>query len=76
MDTLTSTSRLLDPNIVSAEHYRVARDVQKLIQRYQELQSIINILGIEELSDEDKLNVARARKMLRWISFCTPRATR
>lgn len=68
MDTLTSTSRLLDPNIVSKEHYRVARGVQKLIQHYQELQSIINILGIEELSDEDKLNVARARKMLRFLT--------
>jgi F-type H+-transporting ATPase subunit beta len=68
MDTLTSTSRLLDPNVVDEEHYRVARGVQKLIQRYQELQNIINILGVEELSDEDKLNVARARKMLRFLT--------
>ncbi len=68
VDPLTSTSTALDPNIVGAEHYEVARGVQKVLQRYKELQDIIAILGIEELSDEDKLTVARARKIQRFLS--------
>ena len=68
VDPLTSTSRILDPNIVGEEHYRVARGVQGVLQRYRDLQDIIAILGIEELSDEDKLTVARARKMQRFLS--------
>jgi F-type H+-transporting ATPase subunit beta len=68
VDPLTSTSTALDPNIVGAEHYDVARGVQKVLQRYKELQDIIAILGIEELSDEDKLTVARARKIQRFLS--------
>jgi F-type H+-transporting ATPase subunit beta len=61
VDPLASTSRILDPNIVGAEHYRVAREVQRVLQRYKDLQDIIAILGVEELSDDDKLTVARAR---------------
>lgn len=68
VDPLTSTSRMLDPNIVGKEHYEVARGVQKVLQRYKELQDIIAILGIDELSDEDKLTVARARKIQRFLS--------
>ena len=68
VDPLTSTSRILDPLIVGEEHYRVARGVQTTLQRYKELQDIIAILGIEELSQEDKLTVARARKMQRFCS--------
>jgi F-type H+-transporting ATPase subunit beta len=68
VDPLDSTSRILDPNIVGEEHYRVARDVQEVLQRYKELQDIIAILGMDELSDEDKLVVARARKMQRFLS--------
>jgi F-type H+-transporting ATPase subunit beta len=68
VDPLTSTSRLLDPHIVGEEHYTIATGVQKLLQRYQELLSIINILGIEELSDDDKTIVARARKMQRFLT--------
>ena len=65
---MNSTSRILDPAIVSEEHYQVARDVQKVLQRYKDLQDIIAILGIDELSDEDKLTVARARKIQRFLS--------
>jgi F-type H+-transporting ATPase subunit beta len=68
VDPLTSTSRILDPAIVGEEHYRVARGVQSTLQRYKELQDIIAILGIEELSDEDKLTVSRARKIQRFCS--------
>jgi len=68
VDPLDSTSRILDPNIVGDEHYRVARGVQKVLQRYKELQDIIAILGMEELSDEDKLAVARARKLQKYLS--------
>jgi len=68
VDPLDSTSRILDPNIVGAEHYAVARKVQGILQRYKELQDIIAILGMDELSDEDKLTVARARKIQRFLS--------
>jgi F-type H+-transporting ATPase subunit beta len=68
VDPLVSTSRILDPRIVGDEHYAVARGVQQLLQRYKELQDIIAILGIDELSDEDKLIVARARKVQRFLS--------
>jgi F-type H+/Na+-transporting ATPase subunit beta len=68
VDPLSSTSRILDPNIVGEEHYRVAREVQRLLQRYKDLQDIIAILGVEELSDDDKLTVARARKIERFFS--------
>ncbi|HEX9751572.1 MAG TPA: F0F1 ATP synthase subunit beta [candidate division Zixibacteria bacterium] len=68
VDPLDSTSRILDPNIVGAEHYRVARGVQLILQRYKDLQDIIAILGIEELSEEDKLTVSRARKIQRFLS--------
>jgi len=68
VDPLNSTSRILDPAVVSEEHYQVARDVQKVLQRYKDLQDIIAILGIDELSDEDKLTVARARKIQRFLS--------
>ena len=68
VDPLASASSALDPKIVGEEHYRVARDVQKTLQRYSELQDIINILGMEELSEEDKLTVARARKIQRFLS--------
>lgn len=68
VDPLASTSRLLTPDIVGEEHYRVARGVQQILQRYKELQDIIAILGIDELSDEDKLVVARARKIERFLS--------
>jgi F-type H+-transporting ATPase subunit beta len=63
VDPLSSTSRILDPNVIGQEHYRVAREVQRVLQRYKDLQDIIAILGVEELSDEDKLTVSRARKM-------------
>ena len=65
---LASTSRILDPNIVGEEHYRTARDVQSLLQRYKELQDIIAILGMDELSEEDKTVVSRARKVQRFLS--------
>lgn len=65
---LNSTSRLLDPSIIGEEHYRTARDVQALLQRYKELQDIIAILGMDELSEEDKLVVNRARKVQRFLS--------
>jgi F-type H+/Na+-transporting ATPase subunit beta len=68
IDPLASTSRLLDPNVVGQEHYDVARAVQRILQRYKDLQDIIAILGIDELSDEDKLTVARARKLQRFFS--------
>jgi len=68
VDPLTSTSRILDPNIVGEEHYRVAREVQQVLQRYKDLQDVIAILGIEELSEEDKLTVARARRIQRFLS--------
>jgi F-type H+-transporting ATPase subunit beta len=68
VDPLASTSRILDPQVVGQEHYTVARSVQRILQRYKELQDIIAILGIDELSDEDKLIVARARKLERFCS--------
>lgn len=68
VDPLASTSRILDPNVVGAEHYDVARGVQKVLQRYKDLQDIIAILGMDELSDEDKLTVTRARKIQRFLS--------
>ena len=68
VDRLESTSRVLDPNIVGEEHYAVARGVQSILQRYKELQDIIAILGMDELGDEDKLIVARARKIQRFLS--------
>jgi F-type H+-transporting ATPase subunit beta len=68
MDPLTSFSRALEPRVVGQEHYEVARGVQQVLQRYRDLQDIIAILGIDELSDEDKLTVARARKMERFLS--------
>jgi len=68
VDPLDSTSRILDPNVVGRDHYEVARGVQKTLQRYKELQDIIAILGMDELSDEDKLTVARARKIQRFLS--------
>jgi F-type H+-transporting ATPase subunit beta len=68
VDPLDSTSRILDPRIVGDEHYRVAREVQKILQTYKSLQDIIAILGMDELSEEDKLSVARARKIQRFLS--------
>ena len=68
VDPLESTSRILDPQIIGQEHYEVARGVQKILQRYKELQDIIAILGMDELSEEDKLTVARARKIQRFLS--------
>src|SRR5574338_34819 len=68
VDPLGSTSRILDPNIVGEEHYRTAREVQRVLQRYKDLQDSIAILGIDELSEDDKLVVARARKIERFFS--------
>jgi len=68
VDPLDSTSRILDPRIVGQEHYQVARDVQRVLQNYKSLQDIIAILGMDELSEEDKLTVARARKIQRFLS--------
>ncbi|MCL2051402.1 MAG: F0F1 ATP synthase subunit beta [Lachnospiraceae bacterium] len=68
VDPLESSSRILDPNVVGEEHYQVARSVQEILQRYKELQDIIAILGMDELSDEDKLVVSRARKVQRFLS--------
>ncbi len=68
VDPLASTSRILDPNVVGQEHYTVARGVQEVLQRYRELQDIIAILGIDELSEEDKLTVTRARKIERFLT--------
>merc|ERR1712044_16620 len=62
------TSRILDPNIIGEEHYKIARGVQKILQDYKSLQDIIAILGMDELSEEDKLTVARARKIQRFLS--------
>lgn len=68
VDPLESTSRILDPRIVGEEHYQVARGVQEILQRYKELQDIIAILGMDELSEEEKVLVARARKVQRFLS--------
>ncbi len=68
VDPLDSTSRILDPAVIGDEHYQTAREVQQMLQKYKELQDIIAILGMEELSDEDKLTVQRARKMQRFLS--------
>jgi F-type H+-transporting ATPase subunit beta len=68
MDPLTSFSRILDPHVIGEEHYQVARGVQVVLQRYKDLQDIIAILGVEELSEEDKLTVARARRIQRFLS--------
>jgi len=68
VDPLDSTSRILDPRIIGEEHYNVARAVQKTLQSYKALQDIIAILGMDELSEEDKLTVARARKIQRFLS--------
>jgi F-type H+-transporting ATPase subunit beta len=68
VDPLTSTSRILDPNVVGVEHYNVARAVQQVLQRYKDLQDIIAILGIDELSEDDKVIVARARKIQKFLS--------
>lgn len=68
VDPLDSTSTILDPAIVGKEHYEVAREVQRILQRYKDLQDIIAILGFEELSDEDKVVVSRARRMQRFLS--------
>jgi F-type H+-transporting ATPase subunit beta len=68
VDPLASTSRILDPRIIGQEHYDVAQSVKQILQRYKDLQDIIAILGIDELSDEDKLTVSRARKIQRFLS--------
>ncbi|MBF1751215.1 MAG: F0F1 ATP synthase subunit beta, partial [Veillonella sp.] len=68
VDPLDSTSRILDPHVLGEEHYEVARGVQEVLQKYKDLQDIIAILGMEELSDEDKLTVSRARKIQRFLS--------
>ena len=68
VDPLESTSRILTPEIVGKEHYEVARDVQRILQRYKDLQDIIAIMGMDELSEEDKLTVSRARKIQRFLS--------
>jgi F-type H+-transporting ATPase subunit beta len=68
VDPLDSNSTILDPNILGEEHYEVARGVQQVLQRYKDLQDIIAILGMEELSDEDKVIVARARKIQKFLS--------
>src|SRR6266436_1293165 len=68
VDPLSSTSRILDPLVVGEEHYDVAQGVQQVLQRYKDLQDIIAILGMEELSEEDKLTVSRARKIQRFLS--------
>jgi F-type H+-transporting ATPase subunit beta len=68
VDPLDSTSRILDPRYIGEEHYRVARQVQEILQRYKDLQDIIAILGVDELSEEDKLIVSRARKIQRFLS--------
>jgi F-type H+-transporting ATPase subunit beta len=68
VDPLASSSRILDPRIIGAEHYDVARQVKQILQRYKDLQDIIAILGIDELSEEDKLAVSRARKIQRFLS--------
>merc|ERR1712061_181415 len=68
VDPLDSTSRIMDPNIIGEEHYKIARGVQKILQDYKSLQDIIAILGMDELSEEDKLTAARARKVQRFLS--------
>jgi F-type H+/Na+-transporting ATPase subunit beta len=68
VDPLASSSRILDPRVIGAEHYQVARDVKQILQRYKDLQDIIAILGIDELSEEDRIVVARARKIQRFLS--------
>lgn len=68
VDPLDSTSRILEPDIVGEEHYEVARKVQEILQKYKELQDIIAILGMEELADEDKVTVFRARKIQKFLS--------
>ena len=68
VDPLDSTSRILSPEVVGREHYEVARSVQRILQRYKELQDIIAIMGMDELSEEDKLTVNRARKVQRFLS--------
>jgi F-type H+-transporting ATPase subunit beta len=68
VDPLASTSRILDPRIIGEEHYRVARSVKQILQRYKDLQDIIAILGIDELSEDDKLAVTRARKIQKFLS--------
>jgi F-type H+-transporting ATPase subunit beta len=68
VDPLASTSKILDPNVIGEEHYRTAREVQQVLQRYKDLQDIIAILGVDELSDDDKLLVGRARKIQRFLS--------
>jgi F-type H+-transporting ATPase subunit beta len=68
VDPLASSSRILDPRILGADHYQVARDVKQILQRYKDLQDIIAILGIDELSEEDKIIVARARKIQKFLS--------
>jgi len=68
VDPLASTSRILDPRVLGEEHYKVAHGVQSVLQRYKDLQDIIAILGIDELSEEDKLAVARARKIQKFLS--------
>ena len=68
VDPLESSSRILDPRIVGEEHYKVARGVQEVLQKYKELQDIIAMLGMDELSEEDKLTVSRARKIQRFLS--------
>jgi F-type H+-transporting ATPase subunit beta len=68
VDPLASTSRILDPRIVGEDHYQTAREVQRVLQRYKDLQDLIAILGIDELSEQDKLIVSRARKIERFFS--------
>ena len=68
VDPLDSTSRILSPEVVGQEHYEIARAVQKVLQRYKELQDIIAIMGMDELSEEDKRTVSRARKVQRFLS--------
>ena len=68
MDPLDSTSRILDPNVIGAEHYNCAQRVKQILQKYKELQDIIAILGMDELSDEDRLTVNRARRVQRFLS--------
>ena len=68
VDPLASTSRILDPRVIGDEHYSTARDVKEVLQRYKDLQDIIAILGIDELSEEDKLSVTRARKIQKFLS--------
>src|SRR5947199_3416986 len=68
VDPLASTSRILDPRIIGEEHYNTAQAVKQILQRYKDLQDIIAILGVDELSDDDKLTVNRARKIQRFLS--------